>query len=133
MRYPVSEEYSKEFEVGFTVKKPQKKPLKGHSLYDVITKDRYKSILVNTKEFLKKYYQELTYQELIITARALYNISLSTSEIKNLCLGMNLVPKNVSASSRKFVKKEFSPRVARGLWLEYWNYWECKPIKLKPN
>ena len=120
-------------DLGFEVKKHIKKPLKGYTLYDVVSKDKHKHLIDGTKDFIKKYYQELTYREMIITIRALYHIHITQGEIKNLCISMNLAPKNISASSRKFIKKEFSPRVARGLWLEYWNYWECKPIKLKPN
>jgi len=120
-------------DLGFTVKKPIKEPLKGFSLYEMVSKEKHKDNLLKVKEFLRKYYQELNYQEIINTVRALYNASLTQGEIKNLCLSLNLAPKNISASTRKFTKKEFNPRVARGLWVEYWNYWECKPIKLKPN
>lgn len=115
------------------VSSPTKRTKRGQYLYDLVSKHEHKETLNKVKEFLNKYYQELTFNQIVTTVKALYNVNLTQGEIKNLCLSINLLPKNISASTRKFEKKEFDKRVARGLWLEYFNYWEVKPIKLKPE
>lgn len=120
-------------EIDIKVTPPRKKTKRGYYLYDIVKESKHKVLLQNVKEFLKKYYTELTYQEIINTVKALFNVNLTTNDIKNLCLGLGLKPKNLDASKRKFVKKEFNERVSRGLWLCYFDFRDLSEIKLKPS
>lgn len=119
-------------DLGFSVKKRNLGSVRGLTLYDVVSKAQYKNLLTDLKGFLEKYYQELTYKEIMTTVKSLYNINLSQNEIKNLIIGLNLLPKNIEGNVKKFVTKAFDINVSRGLFIEYFDYNTLEKVKLRP-
>lgn len=115
------------------VKAPTKRTKRGQYLYDLVKEPKYKVTLDNVKEFLSKYYQSLSYQEIIRITKSLYNVNLTTNDIKNLALGLNMKPKNLDSSTRKYTKKQFNFRVSRGLWLTYYDYNTLEELRMKPK
>lgn len=120
-------------ELGIKVHPPKKKTKRGFYLYDIVKESKHKILLQDVKEFLKKYYTELSYSEITNTVKALFNVNLTTNDIKNLCLGLGLKPKNLDSSTRKFSRKQFHEKVSRGLWLCYFDFRDLSEIKLKPS
>jgi len=121
-----------EIDLGFEVRKRDKGSLRGYILYDIVSKPQHKETLVKIKNFLSKYYQDLTYKELMTTIKTLFHVNVSQNEIKNMIIGLNLLPKNIEGNVKKFVKKEFNINVSRGLFIDYFDYNTVEKIKLRP-
>lgn len=74
------------------------------------------------QDFIKEYWEDLTYEELIIELARWFGVTLTRESINTLRDSMGLSPKSeIKASKRKTFKVEIPEKIARAVFLEHWD------------
>ena len=101
-----------------------------------LTKEEIKKLYTNEKiyqslsNFLVKYWESLTLDDIIMEIHLRYNLKMSKENLQTIRTGLGLVAKGkISASKRNNISIQIPERLARGIFINFYNMKENIPLE----